>query len=117
MSRCIARFAFLALGLIAVSALLFQPICEAAERHLAQAHSASHATVPGGDEGDPCCSMAAPAALGTAALLAKGSSISVAGPTVRSLFFRPQTVIPGALASAAPPLVPRYYVRSARIQR
>ena len=104
MSRRIARFAFLALGLIAVSALLFQPICEAA--------------APGGDDGDVCCSMAAPNALAAApAPLTNGSSTTVAAPSVASPVFRPRILVPDALPAAAPPLVPRYYVRSARIQR
>jgi hypothetical protein len=111
------RLAFIALGLIAVSALLFQPICEAAELHLAHAYSASQATPMGGDEGDSCCSMVAPSALRTAAPLAGASSIPVAAPAVGSPMFRPHVVIYHALPAAPPPLVPSYYIRSARIQR
>jgi len=114
MSTRVARLVFFALGLIAVSALLFQPICEAAER---QAHSASHAAAAGGDEGDSCCSMVAPAALRTAASLANASSLPVAAPIVGSPVLRPRIVIYDALRAAAPPLVLSYYIRSARIQR
>jgi hypothetical protein len=119
MSRCIARFAFLALGLIAVSALLVQPICEAAERQVAQASDTSHVAASGGDEGDACCPVAAPEALVAAAPLGGGPNIPAAALAVASLVFRPQIVISDALPAAAlpPPLVSRYYVRSARIQR
>jgi hypothetical protein len=115
MSTRIARFAIFALGLIAVSALLFQPICEAAERHLA--HGVSHATAAGGDEVDSCCSMVASAALRTAASLANASSPPVAAPIVGSPVLRPHIVIYDALRAAAPPPVLGYYIRSARIQR
>jgi len=114
MSTRIARFVSFALGLIAVSALLFQPICEAAER---QAHSDTHAAAAGGNEGDFCCSMIAPAALRSAAPLAKASSIPAAAPCAGSPVFRPRSAIYDALPDAAPPLVLSYYVRSARIQR
>jgi len=114
MSTRIARLLFFALGLIAASALVLQPICEAAER---QVHGVSHAAAAGGDEGDSCCSMVAPAALRTAVLLADASSMPVAALTVGSLAFRPRVVIYHALPAALPPLVPSYYLRSARIQR
>jgi hypothetical protein len=110
----ITRFVFFALGLIAVSALLFQPICEAAER---QVQGAAHAAAAGGDEGDSCCSMIAPAVLRSTAPLANASSLPTAAPFVGSPVFRPHIVIYDALPAAAPPLVPSYYVRSARIQR
>jgi hypothetical protein len=112
MSARITRFVFFALGLIAVSALLFQPICEAAERQ-----GAAHAAAAGGNEGDFCCSMIAPAVLRSTAPLANASSLPAAAPFVGSPVFRPHIVIYDALPAAAPPLVPSYYVRSARIQR
>jgi hypothetical protein len=114
MKRRIARVVFFALGLIAVSALVFQPICDAAERH---AHSASLAAAAGGGEGASCCSMVAPAALRTAAPLANASSIPAAVPSVVSPVLRPHVVIYDAQLAAAPPLIPSYYVRSARIRR
>src|SRR5512145_164736 len=100
------RVALFVLGLIAVSALLLQPICEASEQHPALAHSI---------EGDSCCSMVAPA-LRTAPL-ANAPSIPVAAPAVGHPVFRPHVVIHNALPAAAPPLVLSYHVRSARIQR
>lgn len=78
MSTRLARFVFFAFGLAAVSALLAQPICEAAERRAAHASDTSHLAASGGDD-----------------------VISPALPA----------------SAAAPPLVPGYYVRSARIQR
>jgi hypothetical protein len=117
MSRLVARFAFLALGLIAASALLFQPICEAAEQHLPQAQSASHATAAYGGDGEPCCSIVAPAALRMATAPAQGSSIPLSGPTVRSPVSWPPILIAGAMAASASPFVSSYYARSARIQR
>ena len=104
----LARFVFLVFGLIAVSALLAQPICEAAERPAV------------GHEGDPgCCPAAAPEALVAAPLLPGGPSIPAAAPAVVSPVVRPPIVISDGLpaSAAAPPLVSRYYVRSARIQR
>jgi len=114
------RIAFFALGLIAVSALLVQPICEAAERHVAPASDTSRVAASGGDEGDTsCCPVAAPEALVPASPLVGGPSIPVAAPAVATPLFRPQIVVSDALPAAAlpPPLVSRYYVRSARIQR
>jgi hypothetical protein len=107
MTKRLARFVFLALGLIAVSALLAQPICEAAERQSV------------GHEGDSyCCPVAAPEALVAASLLTGGPSIPAAAPAVASPVLRPRILISGLPASAAaPPLVSGYYVRSARIQR
>jgi hypothetical protein len=114
MNRRIARVVFFALGLIAVSALVFQPICEAAEQ---QVHGASHAAATGGDEGDSCCSMVAPTALRTAALLAGASSLPVAVPIAGSPVLRVHVVFHDPARAAAPPLVLSYYLRSARIQR
>jgi len=107
MTMRLARFVFLVLGLIAVSALLAQPICEAAERQAV------------GHEGDPgCCPVAAPEALVAAAPLVGGPGILAVAPAVASPVFRPRIVISGLPASAAaPPLVSGYYIRSARIQR
>ena len=112
------RFVFVALGLIAVSALLVQPICEAAERQPAQASHASHVAASGGDEGDACCSMAALDAV-AASVFAGAPNLPAAAPVVASPVFRPQILVSDALPAAAlpPPLVSRYYVRSARIQR
>jgi hypothetical protein len=111
------RLTLFVLGLVAVSALVFQPICEAAEARLSHAHSAPHAAAAGGDEGDFCCSTVAPDALPTAAPLALGSSILVAAPAGGPPVFRPHVVIRDALPALAPPPILRYYVRSARIQR
>jgi hypothetical protein len=107
MTKRLARFMFLALGLIAVSALLAQPICEAAERQSV------------GHEGDSyCCPVVAPEALAAAAPLLGGPSILAVAPAIASPVLRPRIVISGLPASAAaPPLVSGYYVRSARIQR
>ncbi|HEX2333970.1 MAG TPA: hypothetical protein VHI32_12455 [Burkholderiales bacterium] len=101
------RLVFFVLGLIAVSALLFQPICEAAEQLPALAHSV---------EGDSCCSTVAPPVPRTASLV-NASSIPVAAPAAGHPAFRPHVIIYDALPAAAPPLVLSYYVRSARIQR
>ena len=110
MSTRLARFVFLAFGFIAVSALLVQPICEAAE----------HVAASGGDEGDACCCpVAGPDALVAASPLAGEPSIPAPAVAVAAPVFRPRIVVSAALpaSAAAPPLVPGYYVRSARIQR
>lgn len=120
MSTRLARFVFFAFGLAAVSALLVQPICEAAERHAAQASDTSHLAASGGDEGDPfCCPVAAPEALVAASPLLGGPSIPAPAAAVAAPVFRPHIVISHALpaSAAAPPIVSGYYVRSARIQR
>ncbi len=119
MTTRLARFVFPAFGVIVVSALLAQPICEAVEREAALASDTSHVAA-GGDEGDPCCCpVAAPGALVAASLLAGVPSIPAAAPAVAVAVFRPRMVICDALpaSAAAPPLVSGYYVRSARIQR
>ena len=120
MTTRLARFVFVVFGLIAVSALLAQPICEAAEREAALASDTSHVAASGSDEGDPyCCPVAAPEALVAASLLAGGPSIPAAAPAVAVPVFRPRIVICDALpaSAAAPPFVSSYYVRTARIQR
>ena len=120
MSTRLARFVFFAFGLIAVSALLVQPICEAAERQAAHASDTSHVAASGGGEGDlSCCPVAAPEALVAASPLLGGPSISASAPAVAAPVFRPHSVISHALpaSAAAPPIVSGYYVRSARIQR
>ena len=101
------RLTLFVLGLIAVSALLLQPICEAAEQPVALVHSV---------EGDSCCSMVAAAVLRTAPP-ADASSIPVAAPAAGQPVLRPHVVIHDALPVTAPPLVLCYYIRSARIQR
>jgi len=113
MNTRIARFIFFAFALIAVSALVFEPICEAAQR---QVHSASHAAGGSGD-GDACCSILSPAALHTAASLADASSSSVVALNVGVPVFRLRVAISNALPAAQPVLVPSFYIRSARIQR
>jgi hypothetical protein len=110
------RFATFILGLVAISALLFQPICQAAELHLVPS-GASHATAAGGDEAVSCCSMLAPTALRTAAPLTNASTFPVPAPVDASPILRPHVVSYDAPRAAAPPLVLSYYLRSARIQR
>jgi hypothetical protein len=120
MTTRLARFVFLVFGLIAVSALLAQPICEAAEREAALASDTSHVAASGGDEGDPyCCPVAAPEALVAASLLTGGPSIPAAVPAVASPVVRAPIVISDALPASAlaPPFVSSYYLRTARIQR
>ena len=120
MTTRLARFVFLAFGLIAVSALLVQPICEAAERQASRESGTLHVAASGGDEGDPCCCpVVASEALVGASLLAGGPSTPAAAPAVAVPVFRPRIVVSGALpaSAAAPPFVSSYYVRSARIQR
>jgi len=117
MCKRITRFAVAALGLVAVSLLLFQPICDAAELRLPQAQAASQATAAGGD-GESCCSMiVAVAPLQAATPAVERLSIAVPEPTIGSPALRPEMLFSGAVASAAPLPVSRYYARSARIQR
>jgi len=115
MSKRIARFAIAALGLVAVSLLLFQPICEAGQVRLPHAQLASQASAS--DGGDSCCSIVPAVAFQAATATAETLSVAVPEPTMGSPAFRPETLGCGAVASAAPLLVPRYYARSARIQR
>ena len=120
MTKRLARFVFDVFGLIAVSAVLAQPICEAAEREAALASDTWHVAASGGDEGDPyCCPVAAPEALVAASLLTGGPSIPAVVPAVASPVVRAPIVISDALPASAlaPPFVSGYYVRTARIQR
>ncbi|HWV89610.1 MAG TPA: hypothetical protein VNZ59_05935 [Burkholderiales bacterium] len=120
MTTRLARFVFLVFGLIAVSALLAQPICEAAEREAALASDTWHVAASGGDEGDPyCCPVAAPEALVAASLLTGGPSIPAVVPAVVSPVVRAPIVISDALPASAlaPPFFSSYYLRTARIQR
>ena len=120
MTTRLASFVFLVLGLIAVSALLAQPICEAAERVAALASDTSHVAASGGDEGDPyCCPVAAPEALVAASLLTGGPSIPATVPAGASPVVRAPIVMSHALPASAlaPPFVSSYYLRTARIQR
>jgi hypothetical protein len=114
MSRPIARLTAVAFALIAVSLLLFQPICEAAE--LREPHPASHATAPSGGAGDSCCLIQVAAPL-PAATAATERPTALLQPTLGSPAVRPEMLFSGAVASTAPLPVSRYYARSARIQR
>jgi len=112
-----ARFTALAFALIAVSLLLFQPICEAGELRLPEPQPASHATAAGGGDGDSCCSIVAAAPLQSAAAAGERPGVAVPQPTRGLPTFRPEMLISGAVASPAPLPVPRYHARSARSQR
>jgi hypothetical protein len=118
MSRRIASFAALTLALVAVSVLVFQPICEAEELQLPMAGGTLHAAPPQGDEGTSCCSIAAPVAVKAASLAAEEPRCSTpqAAPELPTASC-PATLVRLASTSAAPLPVPRYHTRSARIQR
>lgn len=103
MSKRITSFARLAFALFAVSLLLLQATCEAAEL------SAS--------AGESCCLIGAPAPLQAATAAAEEPCLAIPCATVGLPALRPETVVAGAVASAAPLPVPRYHARSARIQR
>jgi hypothetical protein len=109
------RFIAVAFALIAVSLLLFQPICEAGE--LREAHPASLATPPSDGAGHSCCLTLAAAPLPAPTAATEMPSVAVPQPTLDSSALRPEMLFSGALASAAPLPVSRYYARSARIQR
>jgi hypothetical protein len=105
MSKTMARFTAFAWALLAVSLLVFQPICEAAESHSSDGHGGS------------CCVImeAAPVPMPATATGAPPSAVGLSAvdfPAFRSLklsYASPANVSP---VSVAP-----YYVRSARIQR
>jgi hypothetical protein len=112
-----SRFAALALGLIAVSLLVFQPICEAGELRLPDARAASQAATAGDAEGEFCCAIgtALPVKAASAAAEEPSCPAPEAGPGLPAL--RPSMLGCGAATSAAPPPPARYHARSARIQR
>jgi hypothetical protein len=118
MSRRIASFAALTLALVAVSVLVFQPICEAEELQLPMAGGTLHAAPPQGDEGTSCCSIAAPVAVKAASLAAEEPRCSnpQAAPALPAVPC-PATFVRLASKNAAPPPVRTYHARSARIQR
>ena len=95
-----------ALALLAVSFLVFQPICAADAAHLY-------------DDADSAClsiGPAAPAHLeGSASIEQPRAAIPIAAAVL--LVAGTHAVFSGALARAGPLPVPRYYARSARIQR
>lgn len=115
MSTSKARFTAVAFALIAVALLLVQPICEAGE--LGEPHPASHAAAPDGGASDSCCLVLAAGALPAATAVPERPSVAVAQSTLASPTLRPEMIFSGAVASAAPLPVSRYYARSARIQR
>ena len=115
MSIPIVRFTTVAFALMAISLLLWQPICEAGE--LREPHPASHATALSGGTTGSCCLTLAAAPLPAATAATERPSVAVPQPTLGSPALRPERLFSGAVASAAPLPVSRYYARSARIQR
>ena len=107
-----------ALGLLAILALLVQPICSAYELAASQS---DHAAAQGAEDGTLCCSgievdalMAPPPAPAVKAILAgEGPSpLTYSYPAATLLAFRPPEPW-----STPPPLSLSYHVRSARILR
>lgn len=117
MSRRTASFASLLFALIAVLVLVHQPICEAEELHLPAAGGALHAASTEGDEDVPYCSTSAPVAVKAASAAAEESRGVSLQPGPASPDLRPVTLVRLASTNAAPPPVPGYHARSARIQR
>ena len=107
-----------ALGLLAILALLVQPICSAYELAAGQSE---HAAAHGAEDGTPCCSgieidalMAPPSAPAAKAILAGE------GPSLLTYSYPAATVLaflPPEPWSTPPPLSLSYHVRSARILR
>jgi hypothetical protein len=117
MSKPLASFAALALALVAVSLLVFQPICEAAELRLPDARPASQAAPAGGAEGESCCSIGTALPVKAASAAAEELSCAALEAASGRLVLRPSMLGCGASTSAAPPPPARYHARSARIQR
>lgn len=117
MIRRVASFASVVFALIAVLVLVHQPICEAEELHLPAAGGALHAASAPGDGDAPNCSIDAPVAVKAANPTAEEPRGASPQPAPASLNLRPATLVRLASTNAAPPPVPRYHARSARIQR
>lgn len=105
MSQSITRFTALAWALLAVSLLVFQPICEAAETHSSDGHGGS------------CCVImeAAPVPMAATALGAPLGAIGMSAADFPA--FRPLKLSYTSPANVPPVSVAPYHVRSARIQR
>jgi hypothetical protein len=117
MSRRVASFASIVFALIAVLVLVHQPICEAEELHLPGTGGALHVASAQGDRDGPYCSIDAAVAVKAASGGAEKPRAARSHPAPAPLDLHAATLVRLATTSTAPPTVPRYHARSARIQR
>lgn len=113
-----ARTGFVALALVAIALALLRPICDPDFLHVAKPQAASLATAQGAGDGQAECSVS-----GEEAVLAPVEALvhyaDAAGLSQAPGFAiaQPAAVILRWAASTAPPLVSKYYARSARVLR